>query len=715
MKEIKRTTKIKKQYPSNLICPKCHGLLKLTKKELVCTSCKNTYKIIKSIPNFCQKKEYWCNVSKEKMQRLNVKAEQTGNWSKAAKEIIPEYYDHMEPFDRADAQFLWPIDSTSRVLDAGSMWGGVTLPVSQYCKEIYAIDKTQETLEFLNIRAGQLGLNNIHTVATPIKSLPFPDNFFDLVILNGVLEWTAFNQELILEKHWGKKRTDSATYSKDPKEMQIDVLKELNRVLKPSGHIHLAIENRIGYQYFLGYPDDHVNIRFVCFLPRFIANAITKWKLNCEYRTYVYTIKGLRSILKESGFRESESYTVFPHYISPSLIIPFNLTKHWKKQIFDDFTFPLTIFSKMFPKNLLKFFSPSYILISRKNNNEFDVKQKQHERKIVQLFKKAGFFQSTTKDNIIVVKIKGRSGNYHSVNFLIYDKKKPGEKYFCKICRDKRYKDILVKEANTLKNIKRLLEKTEITVNIPKFLFFDTIDDVTFLITSFLDGKSVSFTPKKYITQRDLQKLDKSVQMAIKFLVKFQKITQIKNVYTIPNLLNSVKKQNEKIKKEKRITPKIKEAVTKLSGEIKNLDDVSIPICAVHGDFDFYQNILFDETEIRVVDFEHFEREGLPFLDIATLILNPIIMSYEKLEKSITLYEFIQKNRIDKYINKWLNLYVELMGLSKQIIPFIIPIAALEQQTKDYPYYRRPETFPMYKKNIFIELLSSMETLSKTT
>ncbi|GAI15387.1 unnamed protein product, partial [marine sediment metagenome] len=183
-------------------------------------------------------------------------------------------------------------------------WGGITIPTAQYHKEVYVIDKTLETLEFLDIRAKQIGFENIHTVGASLRNLPFPDNFFDLVILNGVLEWVALDEDIVLEKQWqgtgrGLHLKQTKRYSENPKEIQLKVLREMNRVLKPRGSLYLAIENRIGYIYLAGWPDDHMNLPFICFLPRFLANAITKLFLHCQYRTYVYTISGYRSLLKK--------------------------------------------------------------------------------------------------------------------------------------------------------------------------------------------------------------------------------------------------------------------------------------------------------------------------------------------------------------------------------------------------------------------------------
>lgn len=684
------------------VCPRCHGKLLNQSGALLCPPCNREYNIADGIPDFRQKDEYWCNVSREKMRELNRKAVAEGDWLKTARELIPEYLDHFELFDRADAQYLWPITLESRVLDAGSMWGGLTIPVTQHCGEVFAIDKTIETLVFLKIRAGQMGFSNIHVAAATVNNLPFPDGYFDLVILNGVLEWVAFDQEVILEVHWGKRRSDAATYSKNPRQVQVEVLREIRRVLKPGGYLYLAIENSIGYQYLIGAPDDHVNIKYVSFLPRFLANAVTKWKLNCEYRTYTYSLPGYRRLLKDGGFQGTEFYGAFPHYILPSEIVPVELLKHWKKTLLpvDNASWYKKLMVRLFPAGWLKYVSPSFMALARKPGGK-----KPDEAMVIRLLMKAGIPLAANPPDIKVMKSAGRTGNYHAANFLICDKNEAKPVYFCKICRDDKYTDILKNEANNLEIANKLLEKTNLKNNIPRLLYCGTTDSITFLVTQFIEGKPSGFNPGASLSRDNLRKLDESIQMAIRFLVKFQKYTQVREVGTT-FLLSAIGKQREILVSKGKLTGEIDTQIRKLTEAIKTREGFSIPVCAVHGDYDFYYNVLFCDNDVRVVDFEHFEAEGLPFLDLATLIFNPILIAMESLAKGVSLPSFIEKTNLKYYIHNWLTLYGELSGLSMDILKHFAVIAALEQQTKAYPYYRDPKTLPMYQEKAFSELLS---------
>ena len=240
---------------ASYVCLSCSAALMNHDDALICQGCQITYKIREGIPVFTQKDEYWCNVDRTKMQALIKDAEASGDWLAASQKHIPHYMRAYEKFYRADAQFIFPINSQSRVLDAGSMWGGLTVPVAQYCREVYAVDKTWETLRFMQVRALQMGIYNIIPTVASIHHLPFPDGYFDHIILNGVLEWLALDQDIVLDQHWdGRRKEGIHKHQLSPRAMQLAGLRELRRVLKQEGSIYIAIENRIGIQYFFWSP-----------------------------------------------------------------------------------------------------------------------------------------------------------------------------------------------------------------------------------------------------------------------------------------------------------------------------------------------------------------------------------------------------------------------------------------------------------------------------
>ena len=691
---------------NNFVCPFCHHELIIHNENISCSNCNKHYTIIDGVLSFNQKDEYWCNVSREKMRQLNTIAKNSGDWLSAAKELIPEYMAHFEPFDRGDAQYLWPVSSDARILDAGSMWGGVTLPIAQHCGEIFAVDKTVETLAFLKIRAQQMGFQNVYTVASTLQKLPFPDDFFDLVILNGVLEWVAFDQPVILENHWGQKRTDdSPSYQKKPREMQVDVLLELNRILKPGGHIYVAIENSIGYQYLAGFPDDHVNLKYVSFLPRFLANAITKRKLNCDYRTYTYSLPGYRSLLKDGGYSDLEFYGAFPHYIAPSEIIPIDLIKDWKAKVLP-LESPLAptyakFAARLFPKSLLKHVSPSFLIIGRKGQHSDN-----DGPRILQILQKIRLIETSSFSNIDVIKVAGREGNHHTVNFLISNKSDLKPKYFCKISRNESFAEILENEATNLETINDMLTGTDIDSSIPQLLHFGKIDGITIAVMEYIDAGNAKFDRYSDFSENDLEDLDQDITPAIAFLAKFQKYTTTRKVDAKEFLSSIIGKQKDILEKDGKLTEETISAISKLDQQIRSLNNITIPICAVHGDYDFYYNILFNNDDVKVVDLEHFETEGMPFLDLATLIFNPILMNNIFSDSELDIAQFIAKCNLNSYMNKWLHSYAELSGINIDVVKMFAKIAALEQQTKEYPYYRNPSTFPMYNQRVFHELLS---------
>jgi SAM-dependent methyltransferase len=134
----------------------------------------------------------------------------------------------------------------------------------------------------------------VQVVQTTLSSLPFFDSTFDLIVLNGILEWVG---------EWSEHRS--------PRDAQLDTLRGLRRLLRPGGMVVIGIENRIGVSSFFNRVD-HSGLRFTSLMPRAVASLYLKarrpgfYRTTIDttrgYRTYTYSPSGYVRLLTEAGF-----------------------------------------------------------------------------------------------------------------------------------------------------------------------------------------------------------------------------------------------------------------------------------------------------------------------------------------------------------------------------------------------------------------------------
>ena len=680
-------------------CPNCRLPLIFGSNYFLCEKCKTQYPIKGGVPDFRGGDHYWCNVSPEKMNMLIKRSVETGDWHKSAEELIPQYLSHIDRYDRADLQFMLPISSDSSVLDAGSMWGGLSVPLAQYCKEVVSLDKTLETLQYLNVRCVQDKISNIRVVASQLKRLPFRDNYFDCVILNGVLEWVGFDDELVLEKHWGMRRNNVKRYKNNPRKYQLDVLKEINRVLKPGGFIFLAIENRFGYPYFIGQPDDHMNIRFLPFLPRFIANAITMARLNSEYRTYIYGVGGLTKLLKEGNFKQNSFYGVFPHYIMPQIALPLSFVGRRFAGILNPIQWYKKTLLKVIPNRFYKYFVPSFMVISSKGRHK-------KESMIVNVLRKTGLINAESQD-VKIIKSGGRPGNYLTSNFVVYQGRKNVPRIFCKVCRSKEHTEVLQDESSNLKEIEKLLKNTIIDKSFPELMFFGTVNKVTILCTKYKTGKAEKIDHKSYLPiDRLIKKISPIVDKSIDYLVAFQNYTKSSRVEKIESLASVCEREMRSVEVRGMLDKELKECFRKYKDELANIKDTSIPISAVHGDYDLC-NIQIIDGKCNIFDFEHFQKEGKPFFDLSNLLF-PIFLANESMQKGSSgcTGNSLHNIEVKNFIREKLVRYAKLTNISNKLLRLLGPISAIEHKAYPYPYYREPRTYLLYRDEVMKALMN---------
>ena len=310
------------------VCPKTGTVLHWDDAGILCPSTGERWDRIGDIPVFSTPEGYWGEIPKEEMEPLLAEAESDG-WDRALrKRLLGEgdggsgwehageseegaaprgefLYRYATDPTRADWRFLLPLDAKSRVLDIGAGWGALSMAIAPEVGVVVASDDMIERARFLEIRARQSGLDNVIACAAPAEQIPFPDGTFDLVILNGVLEWVGVSR-----------------VRKDPREVQKLVLENVARKLAPGGHLWVAIENRWGYHYFTGTPDDHTKIWGTNLMPRWLANTVTHRRTGRDYRAYTHGLGGYRRLLNSSGFDRVRFWATVPTYRNPRELIP---------------------------------------------------------------------------------------------------------------------------------------------------------------------------------------------------------------------------------------------------------------------------------------------------------------------------------------------------------------------------------------------------------
>ncbi len=205
----------------------------------------------------------------------------------AFKKTLPWKYDfYALESNRGAGTILSKLGPDSIVLDYGAGWGNLAKFASLYCKHVFAMDLTLESLEFCDKTSKRENMTFIH--GGDYRYFPFKDKSLDAVFLNGVLEWIP-----------------EYDLSESPRTIQLNFLKEIRRVLKDDGQVFIGIENRIGFPYFFGKPDEHSKIRFGTLMPRVLADLVSKIKFHKPYRTFTYGPRGYKRLLKEAGFEDN--------------------------------------------------------------------------------------------------------------------------------------------------------------------------------------------------------------------------------------------------------------------------------------------------------------------------------------------------------------------------------------------------------------------------
>ncbi len=243
------------------------------------------------------------------------------------------------------------------VLDLGAGMGAISEYLSPHFSQVYSIEGCKERCRFLAVRKARKGLDNVTIINAGLNQLAFPDNSVDLVVCNGVLEWVGLGSHGPVE------------------DVQVQMLREIRRVLKPSGLLYVGIENRWALAYMMGLPD-HSGLCFTSLMPRWIAGLLVRLlkgqgsfsvAMTDSYRTYTYGHKGYQSLLGRAGFEHCDLFCVEPSYDIPAYAYPF-----------DGDSLELARFSQLFgsrrvPWQLQRHFCSNFFLFASKSKGEANI------------------------------------------------------------------------------------------------------------------------------------------------------------------------------------------------------------------------------------------------------------------------------------------------------------------------------------------------------
>jgi SAM-dependent methyltransferase len=194
-----------------------------------------------------------------------------------------------------------PLSSSSDVLEIGPGLGQFTGELAARCRFVDALEVVPGQAVFIALKMKQEGIANVRVAAGGGDCrLPYRDQAFDGVVLNLVFEWCG------------------ARAAEEHLVVQLRLLSEMFRVLRPGGFLYLATKNRFGISYVAGKPDEHFEgMRFGSALPRRLARLAFGGKQPGMLHSY----PGLRRLIASSGFRVEKSWWAAPDYRRPLALI----------------------------------------------------------------------------------------------------------------------------------------------------------------------------------------------------------------------------------------------------------------------------------------------------------------------------------------------------------------------------------------------------------
>jgi SAM-dependent methyltransferase len=163
-------------------------------------------------------------------------------------------------------------------LDVGCRYGAFTFNLAKELNKVIGIDVDANIIKETKVKAESF--KNLEIREESILKTKFKDNQFDLIVLEGVLEWVGCSNP-----------------HKSQIECQVQAIQECFRILKTGGLVYVGIENRF-YPYHW-FKDPHGYTPFTAILPKSISIVLYQHLKNEYYGQNVMSYWGYQKYFKK--------------------------------------------------------------------------------------------------------------------------------------------------------------------------------------------------------------------------------------------------------------------------------------------------------------------------------------------------------------------------------------------------------------------------------
>ena len=183
------------------------------------------------------------------------------------------------------------LPAESRVLELGAGCGAITRYLGENFASVDAVDASPIRAEIARERCRDL--DNVSVMCRDLRNERF-DSVYDIVVIIGVLEYAPV-----------------FIYPKEaPRDACLRFLKLARSALKENGNLVLAIENRMGLDYWAGAPENHTGKPY---------DGVHDYPNAGSPVTFTRT--ELRELLDDAGFVHTNFYYCFPDYHYTSTVL----------------------------------------------------------------------------------------------------------------------------------------------------------------------------------------------------------------------------------------------------------------------------------------------------------------------------------------------------------------------------------------------------------